>query len=82
LWKIREAISKATTLEEVERLNKMLQAGQIPGQKQNDEASKYIFYLCSSACLAQNKFSKSILLGLSLSFSPAVTCLFVKTVLV
>ncbi|XP_075235713.1 U2 small nuclear ribonucleoprotein A'-like [Lycorma delicatula] len=31
LWKIREAISKASSLEEVERLNRLLQAGQIPG---------------------------------------------------
>jgi hypothetical protein len=29
---IREAISKATSLEEVERLNRLLQAGQIPGR--------------------------------------------------
>ncbi|XP_049830228.1 U2 small nuclear ribonucleoprotein A'-like [Schistocerca gregaria] len=32
LWKIREAISKASSLEEVERLNRLLQAGQIPGR--------------------------------------------------
>ncbi|XP_063229977.1 U2 small nuclear ribonucleoprotein A' [Bacillus rossius redtenbacheri] len=32
LWKIREAISKASSLEEVERLNRILQAGQIPGR--------------------------------------------------
>lgn len=31
LWKIRDAISKASSLEEVERLNRLLQAGQIPG---------------------------------------------------
>ncbi|KAI4462096.1 u2 small nuclear ribonucleoprotein a [Holotrichia oblita] len=30
--KIREAISKASSLEEVERLQKLLQAGHIPGQ--------------------------------------------------
>lgn len=29
--KIREAINKASSLEEVERLQKLLQAGQIPG---------------------------------------------------
>lgn len=33
--KIGEAISKASSLEEVERLQKLLQAGQIPGQEQN-----------------------------------------------
>jgi len=33
LWKIREAISKAKSLEEVERLNKLLQSGQVPGKK-------------------------------------------------
>ena len=32
IYKIREAISKANTLEEMERLQKMLQAGQIPGE--------------------------------------------------
>jgi hypothetical protein len=32
LWKIREAISKASSLEEVERLNRLLQSGQIPGR--------------------------------------------------
>lgn len=29
--KIREAIARASSLEEVERLNQLLQAGQIPG---------------------------------------------------
>lgn len=29
--RIREAIAKASSLEEVERLNHLLQAGQIPG---------------------------------------------------
>ncbi|KAJ1526645.1 hypothetical protein ONE63_008230 [Megalurothrips usitatus] len=33
LWKMREAISKASSLEEIERLNRLLQAGQIPGKK-------------------------------------------------
>lgn len=33
--KIREAISKASSLEEVERLQKLLQSGQIPGQETN-----------------------------------------------
>lgn len=32
LWKIREAIASASSLEEVERLNRLLQAGQIPGK--------------------------------------------------
>ncbi|XP_066993688.1 U2 small nuclear ribonucleoprotein A' [Anabrus simplex] len=32
LWKIREAISKASSLEEVERLNRLLQSGHIPGR--------------------------------------------------
>ncbi|XP_059473793.1 U2 small nuclear ribonucleoprotein A' [Neocloeon triangulifer] len=32
---IREAIAKATSLEEVERLNRLLQAGQIPGRIQS-----------------------------------------------
>lgn len=32
LWKIREAISNASSLEEVEHLNRLLQAGQIPGR--------------------------------------------------
>lgn len=31
VWKIKEAISKASSLEEIERLNKLLQSGQIPG---------------------------------------------------
>ncbi|KDR19400.1 U2 small nuclear ribonucleoprotein A' [Zootermopsis nevadensis] len=40
LWKIREAISKASSLEEVERLNRLLQSGQIPGRsKSNSKAS-------------------------------------------
>lgn len=30
-WSLQRAIANATTLEEVERLNQMLQAGQIPG---------------------------------------------------
>lgn len=33
LWKMRETISKASSLEEIERLNRLLQAGQIPGKK-------------------------------------------------
>lgn len=31
---MREAISKASSLEEIERLNRLLQAGQIPGKKE------------------------------------------------
>lgn len=66
LWKIREAISQATTLEEVERLNRMLQAGQIPGQKENEEPSKYIFlfWLFLSAW-RKKRISKNLNLGLS-----------------
>lgn len=37
-WKIREAIGKATSLEEIERLNRLLQAGQIPGRPKAGEA--------------------------------------------
>ncbi|KAI5749932.1 hypothetical protein M8J76_011512 [Diaphorina citri] len=33
VWKIKEAISKASSLEEIERLNKLLQSGQIPGRE-------------------------------------------------
>lgn len=36
--KIREAIARASSLEEVERLNQLLQSGQIPG-KTNDASS-------------------------------------------
>lgn len=32
--KIRDAINKASSLEEVERLQKILQSGQIPGQEE------------------------------------------------
>lgn len=34
--KIREAITNATSLEEVQRLSKLLQAGQFPGEKQRN----------------------------------------------
>lgn len=40
LWKMREAISKASSLEEIERLNKLLQAGQIPGKMVERKAGK------------------------------------------
>lgn len=33
IYKIREAIKNASSLAEVERLTRMLQTGQIPGQK-------------------------------------------------
>lgn len=33
IHKIREAIKNASSLQEVERLTRMLQSGQIPGQK-------------------------------------------------
>lgn len=36
VWKIKEAISKASSLEEIERLNKLLQSGQIPGRENNE----------------------------------------------
>lgn len=42
--KIREAISRASSLEEVERLQRLLQSGHIPGQEndtQNGEKSLY-----------------------------------------
>lgn len=32
MWRIRKAISEATSLEEVEQLTKLLQSGQIPNQ--------------------------------------------------
>lgn len=41
LWKIREAISKASSLEEVERLNRLLQSGQIPGQSRISSKGEY-----------------------------------------
>lgn len=40
--RIGEAISKASSLEEVERLQKLLQSGQIPGQEQNGTNGKNI----------------------------------------
>jgi hypothetical protein len=49
LWKIREAISKASSLEEVERLNRLLQSGQIPGrggrQSNKGEYKPLLIYL-------------------------------------
>lgn len=36
IWKIKEAISKASSLEEIERLNKLLQSGQIPGRENTE----------------------------------------------
>jgi hypothetical protein len=41
LWKIREAISKASSLEEVERLNRLLQSGQIPGRSRINSKGEY-----------------------------------------
>lgn len=49
--KIGEAISKASSLEEVERLQKLLQSGQIPGQEQNGN------YNGRFLCLLTNNFS-------------------------
>jgi U2 small nuclear ribonucleoprotein A' len=53
---IREAISKATSLEEVERLNRLLQAGQIPGRMQTGAQNglffiRQIYYLLISYSL-------------------------------
>lgn len=42
IQKIREAISKASSLEEVERLNRLLQAGQIP----SNSKSKLTYFFC------------------------------------
>lgn len=39
--KIREAIAKASSLEEVERLQKLLQAGHIPGQEAHNGQEYY-----------------------------------------
>jgi hypothetical protein len=41
LWKIREAINKASSLEEVERLNRLLQSGQIPGRSRPSIKGEY-----------------------------------------
>jgi hypothetical protein len=41
LWKIRDAISKASSLEEVERLNRLLQSGQIPGRSRISSKGEY-----------------------------------------
>lgn len=43
--KIREAINKASSLEEVERLQKLLQAGQLPDDNQNGKEI-LISFLC------------------------------------
>uniref|UniRef100_A0ABD2WG43 Probable U2 small nuclear ribonucleoprotein A' n=1 Tax=Trichogramma kaykai TaxID=54128 RepID=A0ABD2WG43_9HYME len=43
--KIKEAISNATSLEEVQRLSKLLQAGQIPGDNRHQNGKKLI-HLC------------------------------------
>nr|XP_018898303.1 PREDICTED: U2 small nuclear ribonucleoprotein A' [Bemisia tabaci] len=42
IQKIREAISKASSLEEVERLNRLLQAGQIPSNSKKPEGNQNI----------------------------------------
>lgn len=48
MWRIRKAISEATSLEEVEHLTKLLQAGQIPNKDQkkrsmaNNGGKKYL----------------------------------------
>jgi len=38
MWRIRKAISEATSLEEVEHLTKLLQAGQIPNKNQKKKS--------------------------------------------
>lgn len=43
--KIREAISRASSLEEVERLQRMLQSGQIPGQENGTQNGKLQYML-------------------------------------
>lgn len=45
--KIRDAISNATSLEEVQRLSKLLQAGHIPGQNSHTNGNLFIKYLTS-----------------------------------
>jgi len=35
VWRIRKAISEASSLEEVEQLSKLLEAGQIPNKDKN-----------------------------------------------
>lgn len=39
MWRIRKAISEATSLEEVEHLTKLLQAGQIPNKNQKKKSN-------------------------------------------
>lgn len=43
--KIREAIARASSLEEVERLNQLLQAGQIPGNMGDRNSNSGILFL-------------------------------------
>jgi hypothetical protein len=38
MWRIRKAISEASSLEEVEQLSKLLEAGQIPNKDQNKKS--------------------------------------------
>lgn len=38
-WRIKKAIENATSLEEVERLNRLLQSGQIPGRRSGNKGS-------------------------------------------
>lgn len=38
MWRIRKAISEASSLEEVEHLTKMLEAGQIPNKNKNKKS--------------------------------------------
>lgn len=41
MWRIRKAISEATSLEEVEHLTKLLQAGQIPNKDQKKKSGAH-----------------------------------------
>lgn len=38
MWRIRKAISEATSLEEVDHLTKLLEAGQIPNKEHNKKS--------------------------------------------
>ena len=42
---IKASIARATTLEEIERLNQMLRTGQIPGEAQNGRNGEYVIVI-------------------------------------
>lgn len=61
IHKIREAIKNASSLQEVERLTRMLQSGQIPGQKPlqppvqtNGQRKIYLFLFLVSRAIIKN----------------------------